>query len=322
MKRSDRGNSLVLIELSTKHSQVSTPSMADHFITLSSGRKLAYSDYGDPDGEVLFYFHGWPSSRLQGELLDGIGKKNALRVIATDRPGLGLSEHHPTRKLLDWPPLIEELAGHLSAEKFHALGVSGGGPYVLSLAHAMPDRLLSAGVVCGAPPLNVVGIEGLMWPYRLTMKMRDWLPWMLGPTLRTASKISEMRRTSFIMRSLIATLGPADREALAIGDNYRIITRSLQECMKGSTHAVRVDGDVYTSDWGIDLKSVTYPLQYWQGDLDKNIPLELAQKFIDMLPNARLTVLPGEGHYSLPLMRSEEIVAALLSSRDKKIAAL
>lgn len=295
--------------------------MADHFLNLSSGRKLAYSEYGDPGGAVLFYFHGWPSSRLQGELLDGIGKKNGLRVIATDRPGLGLSEFQPNRKLLDWPPVIDELATHLSAEKFHVLGVSGGGPYVLSLAHAMPDRLLSAGVVCGAPPLTVVGMDGLMWPYRIAMKVRDWMPWMLGATLRTASKISEMKQTSLIMRSLIATLGPKDREALGIDDNYRIITRSLQECMKGSTEAVRVDGDIYTSDWGIDPKNVTYPLQYWQGDLDKNIPLGLAQKFVQMLPNARLTVLSGEGHYSLPLMRSAEIVAALMSPREGKAVA-
>jgi len=293
--------------------------MADHILTLSSGRKLAYSEYGDPGGIVLFYFHGWPSSRLQGELLDDIGKKNALRVIATDRPGMGLSDYQPNRKLLDWPPVIDELAAHLSAEKFHVLGVSGGGPYVLSLAHAMPDRLLSAGVVCGAPPLTVVGMEGLMWPYRLAMKVRDWMPWMLGVTLRTASRISEMKQTSLIMRSLIASLGPADREALAIGDNYRIITRSLQECMKGSTQAVRADGDIYTSDWGIDPKNVTYPLQYWQGDLDRNIPLGLAQKFIQLLPNARLTVLPGEGHYSLPLMRSAEIVKALMTPRDREI---
>ncbi|CAN5891782.1 alpha/beta hydrolase [soil metagenome] len=290
--------------------------MADYFLTLSSGRKLAYSDYGDPDGEVLFYFHGWPSSRLQGELLDGIGKKHRLRVIATDRPGLGLSDHQPGRKLLDWPPVIEELSEHLRAEKFHALGVSGGGPYVLSLAYTMPERLLSAGVVCGAPPLGLVGMEGLMWPYRFVMKVRDWMPWMLGPTLRTASKISEMKRTSFIMRSLIATLGPKDREALAIDNNYRIITRSLQECMRGSTEAVRRDGDIYSSDWGIDFQKVTYPLQYWQGDLDRNIPLGLAEKFVKMLPNAKLTVFPGEGHYSLPLLRNQEIVEALMASRE------
>lgn len=294
--------------------------MSDHFLTLSSGRKLAYSDFGDPDGEVLFYFHGWPSSRLQGELLDGIGKQHHLRVIATDRPGLGLSDFQPDRKLLDWPPVIEELSQHLKADKFHVLGVSGGGPYVLSLAYTMPERLLSAGVVCGAPPLGLVGMEGLMWPYRLAMKVRDWMPWMLGPTLRTASKISEMRQTSFIMRSLIATLGPKDREALAIDDNYRIITRSLQECMRGSTEAVRRDGDIYTSDWGIDFAKVTYPLQYWQGDLDRNIPLGLAEKFVQMLPNAKLTILPGEGHYSLPLLRSQEIVEVLMAAREARVA--
>ena len=36
----------------------------DHLITLKDGRKLAYAEYGDPKGKPLFYFHGWPVTRL------------------------------------------------------------------------------------------------------------------------------------------------------------------------------------------------------------------------------------------------------------------
>lgn len=33
-------------------------------ITLKDGRRLSYAQYGDPEGKPLFFFHGWPSSRL------------------------------------------------------------------------------------------------------------------------------------------------------------------------------------------------------------------------------------------------------------------
>ncbi|HCN76497.1 MAG TPA: alpha/beta hydrolase, partial [Verrucomicrobiales bacterium] len=104
--------------------------MADHTLTLSNGLTLGYAEYGDPAGAVMFYFHGWPSGRVQGELMHEAGLKFGLRIIAPDRPGIGLSDFQPRRRLLDWPPVLEELAAHAGAEKFHVLGWSGGGPYV------------------------------------------------------------------------------------------------------------------------------------------------------------------------------------------------
>lgn len=34
-------------------------------IILPHNRKLAYEEYGDNEGYPIFFFHGWPSSRLQ-----------------------------------------------------------------------------------------------------------------------------------------------------------------------------------------------------------------------------------------------------------------
>jgi hypothetical protein len=42
--------------------------MTDHCFRLSNGRQLGYAACGDPGGAVLFYHHGWPSGRRQGEL--------------------------------------------------------------------------------------------------------------------------------------------------------------------------------------------------------------------------------------------------------------
>lgn len=37
----------------------------DSVILLKSGRKLGYSEYGDPEGKPVFYFHGWPDDIIQ-----------------------------------------------------------------------------------------------------------------------------------------------------------------------------------------------------------------------------------------------------------------
>ena len=77
-------------------------------ITLKDGRKFSYIEYGDPKGKPLFFFHGWPGSRFAGKEADEAGKKLGVRIISTDRPGIGLSDFKKNRKLLDWPDDIVE----------------------------------------------------------------------------------------------------------------------------------------------------------------------------------------------------------------------
>ncbi|MCP4419841.1 MAG: alpha/beta hydrolase, partial [Chloroflexi bacterium] len=39
-------------------------------IKLRNGRKLGYAEYGSPEGTAVFYFHGFPSSRLDWQLFN------------------------------------------------------------------------------------------------------------------------------------------------------------------------------------------------------------------------------------------------------------
>src|SRR5512134_1025951 len=79
---------------------------------LADGRDLGYAEYGDPQGRPLFYFHGWPSSRIEFSGLNGdeIAAQLKIRVIAVDRPGFGLSSYQPHHRFVDWPRDICSLA--------------------------------------------------------------------------------------------------------------------------------------------------------------------------------------------------------------------
>ena len=74
---------------------------------------------------------------------------------------------HPDRKLLDWPPLLAELADQMGIGEFRILGISGGAPYAFAAAWAMPERVRAIAVVSGAPPLaDLVDRGGLLPLYR------------------------------------------------------------------------------------------------------------------------------------------------------------
>ena len=46
-----------------------------------------------------------------------------VRIISPDRPGIqAIRTSSRTARLLDWPPLLRELAAHLGIEKFRILG--------------------------------------------------------------------------------------------------------------------------------------------------------------------------------------------------------
>jgi pimeloyl-ACP methyl ester carboxylesterase len=259
----------------------------------------------------MFYFHGWPSSRLQGELMDAVGKRRGIRVVAPDRPGIGLSEFHPGRTLLDWPAVLSELAAHLGWVNYHVLGVSGGGPYVLACAYAMPERLLSAGVICGAPPLREVGTQDLMWTYRLALWGQRRAPLLLAPGLAFSGHLMRLPAHSPIMRAYMAGLCERDKQAISNPNLYRILMTSGREGVLSGARRLSADGAIYSSDWGFDLGSICDPIRYWHGGRDKNIPVSMVERFVEKLPAATLKILPDDGHYSLPMLCNEEIVAEL-----------
>lgn len=87
-------------------------------MTLPDGRKLGYAQYGQLTGKPIFWLHGLPGSRTEAAYFHDIGLELGVRMIGTDRPGMGLSTPSPGRTLLDWPKDLECLAEHLGIEEY------------------------------------------------------------------------------------------------------------------------------------------------------------------------------------------------------------
>ena len=107
---------------------------ANRTCRLPDGRKLGYAEGGEPKGVPVFYFHGFPGSRLEATLFPAAG----VRLIGVDRPGYGLSTARPWRKLADWPADIAELADHLGLKRFGVVG-----PTFSPKPRKIPRRLIS-----------------------------------------------------------------------------------------------------------------------------------------------------------------------------------
>src|SRR5699024_1947321 len=62
---------------------------------LPDGRRLAYSEQGDPAGRPLLLLHGTPGSRLQRHPDGELARRAGVRLVTVDRPGFGLSDPAP-----------------------------------------------------------------------------------------------------------------------------------------------------------------------------------------------------------------------------------
>lgn len=286
--------------------------MADHTFTLRSGLTLGYAEFGAPEGAVMFYYHGWPSARVQGALMHEVAQKYGLRVIAPDRPGIGLSDFQPNRTLLDWPDTLEQLADHVGAGKFHVMGWSGGGPYVLATAKAMPGRILSATICCGAPPLKFLGYQHMFWVYRFMIHLRGIFPPLLGLVLRLGRIISSGNPQRAPLSWLMRMLGREDRRVLSDPQVFSVVRHGVMEALLRGPRMVIADADIYLSEWGFEVSSIDTRIHFWHGKEDQNISWKYSQQVSELMPHVTTQWLENEGHYSLPITHIERIVKQAL----------
>ncbi len=280
---------------------------ADHTMNLKDGRKLGYAEYGNKDGKPLFFFHGWPSSRLHGQRFEKAAKKLKIKIISLDRPGIGLSDYQVNRTLLDFPKDVLELADRLGIKKFAVLGVSGGGPYAASCAYSIPQRITKVGIMVGLGPVNIKGVlEGMG-----TLNKFGWANYHKFPLLRYISSFLGWFETRFLQTNLYSFLISKSDRLLTTNSFKKLTLRSRQEAFKQGIKAAAQDLKIYTDNWGFDLRKIKIPVYLWYGDADKSVSLNMGKYLSSQISESKLKIYPNEGHY-LHVNHAEEILRELI----------
>ena len=290
---------------------------AGQALQLPDGRTLGYAEYGDLQGNPLFYFHGWPSSRIEFAGLDGdaIAASLHTRVIAVDRPGFGLSSFQPRHRFTDWPQDVARLADHLGFVRFAVMGYSASSPYTLACAHALADRPTAVGVVSGvAQPFNAPGATKGMPTIMLwtTARIHPRLTWLLFSVMKNS--IANAPRDRLPQSAKQAMMAEADfafiqEHPSAMAANMDAGAEALRQGGLGPAEA----GALYWKPWGFRLEDVRARVHVWHGEADVNAPFAAHGKVLaERLPNAVVQFYPGEGHISLIHKYLQTIVGTLM----------
>ncbi|MBZ0154746.1 MAG: alpha/beta hydrolase [Alphaproteobacteria bacterium] len=280
-------------------------------IRLPDARYLGYSQYGDLSGRPVFYFHGFPGSRREALLAAETARKLGIRIIAADRPGFGLSDFQENRTLLHWPDDVLRLADVLGIERFSVVGISGGGPYAAACALRIPHRLSSAGIVCGiGPPDAPEAARRAMPAARLAFFLSCRAPWLMGQFFAFAAWTLRTYPDQALAR-MVEALPDEDREALGRAGIKETLIASFREAVRNGTQGGAWEMEIYSRPWGFSLQEITMQVHLWHGERDTTVTPSMGRYQAYLLPRCRATFYPGEGHYSLPVNRMEEIVGEL-----------
>ena len=116
------------------------------------------------------------------------------------------------------------------------------------------------------------------------------------------------------LRAASGQLPPSDFEILNRPKVKRAFIEDYRRASSTSPLAAAQDFALFAKDWGFRLEDISVPVDLWQGDDDRNVPLSHARLQAARIPGSRLHECPGEGHM-LVVDRLEEILRTVSSER-------
>ena len=283
-------------------------SRTQKYITLSDERRLGFAEFGDRQGKPVFYFHGFPGSRLEARLAERISRQHHARFIGIDRPGYGLSSFKPKRSIIDWADDVIALADALKIERFSILAVSGGGPYAAACASKLAHRLSAVGIICGMGPVDIPGlIRNMPRMYQKGLGLAGRFP-QIATALYSVPAFFLRNYPEHVLSSMISGMvAEPDKIALKNPELLKVLCDSFREAFRNSLKWPATDAILYSRPWGFPLNGIKIPVRLWHGEKDRIVPVAMARYLAKIIPDCRATFYPDEGHFSIILNRIEEI---------------
>jgi pimeloyl-ACP methyl ester carboxylesterase len=278
----------------------------DRLLTLRDGRRLGYAEYGDPSGRPVLFFHGLGTTRV----ICPSAHEQGIRLISVDRPGVGLSDPLPGRRLLDWPMDVVQLADQLGLGRFGVVGWSGGGPYAAACGYLLPDRVKVVGLVSAPAPLSGAHAPDYLRRFdRTAARAAGRAPWMIRLALWHWGRPQRRDPVRFFEDSL-ADMIEADQAALSQPDVRGRMIANSGELYRHGGRGVYEEALVLARRWGFSPADLRVPVHIWHGEMDRTVPLRMAHYLARSIPGANATFYPDDGHLLL-YHRWPEILAAL-----------
>jgi pimeloyl-ACP methyl ester carboxylesterase len=305
------------------------------------GRTIGFAEYGStsPEARVLIFFHGLPGSRVitVPHLQERCEKKN-VRLIAIDRPGIGLTSPIPDeestfdRSPSDTMVVLGELDIDVTNTKIGLIGYSMGGPHAIKFAQDSPELVDHVHLVAPASfyvePENykispewseflkshINDERPMMFGNRIANMLNRWAPW----TTKEVSPFLAPRKidADSYVKNLLNSTSPTDKAALTPEDCELWDLTASETFRQGTEGMIKAGletaGKYSPSGWGWDVskfptyveeqKSEGIDVHFYAANTDCLMPLNAVVDLADTIgasPENFHVYETGIGHLAL-----------------------
>lgn len=225
-----------------------------------------------------------------------------FRVIAFDRPGMGYSDPLGGREVspLVQGDLLRRAALQLGAEKPLVLGHSYGGAVALGWALTAPE-----------PPAGLVLLSAVSMPWPDHLGLGAWYA-ISGSRIGAAAVVPLV--TAFappdVVQSAVAGVFAPDPVPAGYADHFGAALSLRRESLRiNAAQITRLKPHLV--EMAPHYPQLDLPVEVLHGDADTVVSAEIhSRPLAALLPDARLTILPGAGHMPHHI-HPDQVIAAI-----------
>lgn len=231
----------------------------------------SWREDGSPDAPVAVLLHGLGGSRTAWRpQLEGLA--DVRRCVAWDAPGAGASERVAERSFDAYADRALALLDTVSpGEPVDLVGMSFGGMVAQYATARRPDRVRSLVLLCTSPKFGLDGTDPVAWQEHRLAGLEAF-----GSTAAAAPPILSSLagpRAQHVVPEAVESMSRVTLDGLL--DNIATITGHDSRAI---------------------LPTIPVPTLVLVGEDDDETPVAYGQAIVDLMPHARLEVIPGAGH--------------------------
>lgn len=273
---------------------------------LADGRRLGWAEWGPVGGAPVIFCGGAGTGRSLGFGADALPALG-VRLIAVERPGLGVSDPLPGRTLADWPRDVERLIADLGLRDVRIVGFSQGAPFALACAAAGLSRKVA--IVAGQDTLY-----DPIFANRLDPHLAGLLVSIATDPAGVEAHVASTGSAEMLWGLISAMSSPLDLAVYTDPGFEPLFRRALDEGFAQGAAGYARDLIISMQPWPFELDQIAARVHLWYGEHDSSTvhSPDRGETLARRLRDARRHALPDAGG-SILWTHARQILQALLA---------
>ncbi|WP_192981072.1 alpha/beta fold hydrolase [Pseudomonas sp. EggHat1] len=267
---------------------------------------MDFSEYGNPAGKPVVYFHGVPGSPYESAVFDTPAREKGLRILCFDRFAID----HSVTDSDYYRQIAQAISGTVQGARVDFIGFSLGTHAALEVSALMPRQVRSLHLVSAAAPLDGGDFLDQMAGkavFSLAKRSPGLFQWLVKWQALLAKRAPQM-----LFRMLFASAQGQDRELVKSPEFKALICQVLQQCFAQGASGYTRDIQQYLKPWSAKVFTCETDVCLWHGTEDNWSPFAMSAYMAERFSRkARVERMEGFSHYSCLYAAAPMICARL-----------